>query len=156
MQRVGINAGFCKGVAEELVAFALTNGGGKRRVEGRVHREGHGHHGVAAVNSVKGGVLCTGFGEGDTVPFVRQFAGADGLGIGGGEAFLDNEGDRDDGVATVGGNQRVILRASLSEFDTLVGVRQLAGADGPSVNAVHYGIDIQNHSHHGVATVHRL
>ena len=122
----------------------------------RIHGQGHRDHRVATVGGLQRNALCTGSGEGNAVPGVRQCAFADGLSIADGIGRVDVQGHRDHGVATVHRLQRDVLRTGSGEGDTVPGVRQCAFAD--SVRIVHGigRVDVQGHRDHGVTTVHRL
>ena len=94
-----------------------------------------------------------GLGECNTVPSVRQLAGADGTGVGLGVDWINNQSHRDYGVAAINRFKCGGLGAGLSEGDAVPGVGQLAGADGAGVGLGVNRINGQSHRDDGVATI---
>ena len=97
-----------------------------------------------------------GFGEGDTVPFVRQSAGADGSFVGDVVNRVDRQGHDHNGVAAINRLQCGGQSAGLGEGDTVPLVRQSAGADGSLVSDIVNRVDNEVHRNDGVATVRGL
>ena len=66
------------------------------------------------------------------------------------------QGHRHHGVAVSHRLQNHWLCTSLREHNTIPSIRQLAGTDGSFISDIVDWIDIQRHSHHRVAVIHRL
>ena len=73
------------GVGELVVA----DGGGVGDGVCGFHEQRHGNHGVAAMDGLEGGALCSRPSEGDAVPGVGEPVSADGGGIGNGVGWVD-------------------------------------------------------------------
>ena len=95
-----------------------------------------------------------GLGEGDTVPGVRQLAGADGAGVGFGINRINCQRHCYDGVATSGSLQRSSLSTSFGEGNTVPCVGQLAGANSHGIGCFKSCYYRQDHGHHRVAAIH--
>ena len=112
--------------------------------------QSHRHHGVAAVGSGQRNLLRASCVESDTVPVVRQFAFADGLGVGHGITGIDGEMQGHDGVAAVDGGEGlvVVARGGVGLTVPLVTVTRSFR------NFRRFRIfQHQDHRHDGVATV---
>ena len=72
--------------------------------------------------------------KGDTIPSIRQLAGADGLGVGLGVDWIDSQRHRNHTVAAIHRFKGGGLGTCFCEGDTVPSVRQLAGADGLGVS----------------------
>ena len=95
----------------------------------------------------------TSLSKGDTVPLVRQSAGADGSLVSDIVNRVDNEVHRNDGVATVRGLHRHGLRTGLVEDDLVPGVRQCAFANDFGVRDLVGRTNCYDHGDDRVAAV---
>ena len=91
-QSVGVEARLGEHLSEEFVTVTLADSSNQRSGIDGVDREGHVHHGVAAVSSGKGGCFRAVAGESDTVPFVRKFTVANRLGVEDFVGLFDGQG----------------------------------------------------------------
>ena len=78
--------------------------------------------------------MCASLGEGDTVPSVRQLAGADGLGVGFGINRINSQRHRDYTVAAIHRFKGSGLGTGFGEGNAIPSVRQLAGADSLGIS----------------------
>ena len=157
LQRCGLGTGLGE---DEIVPgvrqLVFTYGHGIRDMVGRVHRQGHGHHGDAAVHRLQGGRLGARIGEGLAVPGVRQFALAYGHRIGDVVGRIHRQDHRHDGVATGHRLQGNRLGARIGEGLAVPYIWHLAQANGSLLGDIEGVVDGQRHGHHRVATVDRL
>ena len=134
--------------------FDGAEGVGNGNRVGRVDKQCHCNHGVAAIDGLEGGVLGAGPGKGDAVPSVGELVSADCGGVGDGIERIDHQGHRNHGVAAADTLEGGAKGARLRESDPVPSVGEFVSANGGGVGNGVERVYNQRHSNHGVAAIH--